>query len=203
MVAQHALAFQSSTVACFFLPCNCTNCLVFFSYSCSLSPLFPFKVTDYAHLMSPGYIPDREGLLSAFWHRVGFEDGLAPRETVISQDTGLNSCWAMKGPSGKITISLARSINVQAVSIEHASRMVTMDNTSVPREFEVYGLKKESDQGGFFLGRGKYGVEGRPIQTFDLKLVGRKFRLVKFEFLSNWGNPDFTCIYRLRVHGSS
>lgn len=30
---------------------------------------------------------------------------------------------------------------------------------------------------------------------------GVKFKVIQVKILSNWGNPDYTCLYRLRVHG--
>lgn len=31
--------------------------------------------------------------------------------------------------------------------------------------------------------------------------LGRMFRFVQLEVQRNWGNPHYTCIYRVRVHG--
>ncbi|KAF3907771.1 hypothetical protein AA313_de0210294 [Arthrobotrys entomopaga] len=45
-----------------------------------------------------------------------------------------------------------------------------------------------------------------PVQTFelpiDLQKLGIPVRSVSFRVLSNWGNEDYTSIYRLRVHGN-
>ncbi|KAK2525022.1 hypothetical protein Q9233_009069 [Columba guinea] len=51
------------------------------------------------------------------------------------------------------------------------------------------------------LGTFMYNVAKEPIQTFPLKALPRAFSYVKFLVKSNWGNPKYTCIYRVRVHG--
>lgn len=41
------------------------------------------------------------------------------------------------------------------------------------------------------------------IQNFVVKsAVERPVRIVTLKVLSNSGNPDYTCLYRFRVHGA-
>jgi len=45
-----------------------------------------------------------------------------------------------------------------------------------------------------------------PVQTFelpiDLQKLGVNVEEVSFRILSNWGNPEYTSLYRIRVHGA-
>lgn len=43
----------------------------------------------------------------------------------------------MSGSKGHLTIELAKYITVDGVSVEHASRMITPDGSSAPKEFQV------------------------------------------------------------------
>ncbi|CAM9245460.1 unnamed protein product [Choristocarpus tenellus] len=126
---------------------------------------------------------------------------LGPPSSVLSEDTRLSSCWAMKGNSGLVTIRLTADIAVHGVSIEHTSRHVALDMSSAPRQFEVYGLRDADDSHPVTLGVGEYIKEGKAVQFFEFEPVGRKYPMVTFNIRSNWGNSDYTCIYRLRVHG--
>ncbi len=59
---------------------------------------------------------------------------------------------------------------------------------------------KEGEQ--VLLGQGTFALPvDRPTQTFKLFSSYQEFSYVKFSFLNNHNNPDYTCIYRLRVHG--
>ncbi len=41
------------------------------------------------------------------------------------------------------------------------------------------------------------------IQKFDVPVDARKpYQLIKVSVDSNWGAPDYTCLYRIRVHGT-
>eukprot|EP00752_Nemacystus_decipiens_P016834 g15066.t1 len=52
------------------------------------------------------------------------------------------------------------------------------------------------------LGGGVYEIDGRPIQTFPMEPPkDTKLAVIQVKILSNWGNPDYTCLYRVRVHG--
>ena len=66
---------------------------------------------------------------------------IGPVDSVISEDSSLGKCWVMKGSVGRVTIRLPMKITVDGVSLEHASRMVTHESTSAPRDFEVSQLK--------------------------------------------------------------
>lgn len=44
--------------------------------------------------------------------------------------------------------------------------------------------------------------QSKVVQTYVVRRAPSPVQFVTFEILSNHGRPDFTCIYRLRVHGS-
>ncbi|WFD23399.1 hypothetical protein MEQU1_002088 [Malassezia equina] len=57
-----------------------------------------------------------------------------------------------------------------------------------------------------FLGSFVYDAAGPPIQTFPLSdaasaALSTGFRVVQVNVLSNYGMRDYTCLYRVRVHG--
>lgn len=57
-----------------------------------------------------------------------------------------------------------------------------------------------------FLGSFVYDAAGAPIQTFPLShdastALPKGFRVVQVNVLSNYGMRDYTCLYRVRVHG--
>ncbi|CAG8536560.1 3109_t:CDS:2 [Paraglomus brasilianum] len=55
------------------------------------------------------------------------------------------------------------------------------------------------------LGRFRYDINGRPVQTFELSESARRLKKpikgILLKVNSNWDNPTFTCLYRFRVHG--
>ena len=62
---------------------------------------------------------------------------IGPVQSVISEGSSLGACWAMAGSEGLVTIQLPEKVTVDSVSVEHASRMVTTESSSAPREFQV------------------------------------------------------------------
>ncbi|KAK2542454.1 hypothetical protein Q9233_000546 [Columba guinea] len=69
-----------------------------------------------------------------------------------------------------------------------------------PPEAVLQGLDADGEEE-TLLGMFMYNVAKEPIQTFPLKALPRAFSYIKFLVKSNWGNPKYTCIYRVRVHG--
>ncbi|KAL2091770.1 hypothetical protein ACEWY4_011568 [Coilia grayii] len=104
-------------------------------------------------------------------------------------------CWAFEGTEGFITIALSYPVCVTHVTLEHIPKSLSPTGRidSATRDFAIYGWSGCAElEEGDILGRFTYDSDGEPIQTFQLQLPLR--------VLSNWGNPEYTCIYRFRVH---
>lgn len=123
--------------------------------------------------------------------------------TVIQPDTMPGQCWAFKGSQGYIVIQLAGPVQPTGFTLEHISKSLSPNGAidSAPREFEVWGLSTESDEG-VFLGIYEYREDGDPLQYFPVREENTAhFPLIELKINSNHGNLQYTCLYRFRVHG--
>ncbi|KAM9206004.1 SUN domain-containing protein 2 isoform 1-T1 [Mergus octosetaceus] len=144
----------------------------------------------------------KTALLSLFGIPLWYQSQ-SPR-VILQPDVNPGNCWAFRGSQGFAIIRLSSPICPTAVTLEHIPRALSPQGIipSAPKDFTVYGLKEEREEEGLLLGRFTYDQDGNPIQTFLLEgdAVGT-FQLVELRVLSNWGHPEYTCIYRFRVHG--
>ena len=112
----------------------------------------------------------------------------------------------MSGSKGNIVITLPKPAKVHAVTIDRSSES---NDKSVPKKFRVVGIEAEGD-GQVDLGKFNYRltniVNGEQInkQTFRLHSKADTqempvLKSIKVEVESNYGNKDYTCIYRLQV----
>ncbi|XP_060523195.1 SUN domain-containing protein 2-like [Cylas formicarius] len=130
-------------------------------------------------------------------------EGVHGPRSMIQTGSSPGECWALKGSSGGAIIKLLGSVRVDAVSMEHISKTISPsgDSSTAPKDFAVWGLKAPGDRGQL-LGQFVYDTDGPLVQTFDLPRSAVKiFEYIELRILSNHGNPDFTCVYRFRVHG--
>ncbi|NWS21519.1 SPAG4 protein, partial [Pachyramphus minor] len=123
------------------------------------------------------------------------------------------SCWAFKGHQGQVVIKLPARVHLTAITVQHITKDVSPSGTviSAPKDVAVFVSLLSTSGGGVdadgeeesLLGTFTYNVEKEPMQTFPLKDVvpPRAFSYVKLLVKSNWGNPWYTCIYRVQVHG--
>ncbi|XP_043499733.1 tetratricopeptide repeat protein 39C-like isoform X2 [Polistes fuscatus] len=83
-------------------------------------------------------------------------------------------CWAFKGSSGTVVIQLLGPVYISGVSLEHISPSIspTGETTTAPKEFSVWNKAKKA------------------------------YEIVEVKIHSNNGNRDYTCVYRIRVHGT-
>uniref|UniRef100_H3CD45 SUN domain-containing protein n=1 Tax=Tetraodon nigroviridis TaxID=99883 RepID=H3CD45_TETNG len=128
----------------------------------------------------------------------------SPR-AVIQPDVHPGNCWAFRGSSGFLVIRLSMPIFPTAITLEHTPKALSPSGKmhSAPRDFSVYGLDDENQERGHLLGVYTYDQDGDAVQTFTVSEVyERPFQLVEVQVTSNWGQPDYTCLYRIRVHGT-
>jgi hypothetical protein len=150
-------------------------------------------------------------------------------EVAISPGLDVGNCWPMNGSSGVIGISLARNISPQSITVEHVPRHLSMDSRSAPKHMEVWspvldGMSDETkgmttvdfpdflaqsshpptdaQQRFVFLSEIFYDVLSVDhIQNFPLQQKLSRVPIIIIVVKSNWGNKNFTCLYRIRVHG--
>ncbi|CAN0157784.1 unnamed protein product [Bubo scandiacus] len=124
-------------------------------------------------------------------------------DTSVQADVSLNYCWPFDGSRGEVLIRLSTHMQPTAITIQHVSQMASLlgSVSSAPRDFTVSGLD-ETYEGETLLGTFTYDAQKEPTQTFPLQNgIPRVFQLLKLHIWSNWGDPRYTCIYRVQVHG--
>lgn len=137
-----------------------------------------------------------------WWWWRPFESSNGPRRAIqASMQPG--ECFAFTGV-GELVIELARNIYITAISVEHILAQMSPDGTitNAPKRFAVYGVLIDWTE--HYFGTFQYEIERGPtIQTFHIEHEQSmvKYPMVRFVFLENHGQPDHTCVYRVRVHG--
>lgn len=125
---------------------------------------------------------------------------------VIQPNTMPGECWAFQGHVGYLVVGLAVPIYPSSVTLEHIPRSLALFNiSSAPKDFSVFGLNTPTEVEGTHLGDFRFEEERGPLQNFNIQNPDGKrqlFSFIEMRVTSNWGNPQFTCIYRFRVHGT-
>ncbi|XP_068785519.1 uncharacterized protein [Struthio camelus] len=154
----------------------------------------------------------------ARWLGLWFFSVANPPDTILQPHTSPGQCWAFQGAEGQVVIRLPEHIWPRAVTVEHISKAVSSSGevSSAPKAFAVSALLEpdlpplsvalegvgEEAAAETLLGLFLFDVDKEAVQTFRLeKQLPRPFQYIKFQVQSNWGNPEYTCIYRVQVHG--
>ncbi|XP_077805731.1 SUN domain-containing protein 2 isoform X2 [Macaca mulatta] len=127
----------------------------------------------------------------------------SPR-AILQPDVHPGNCWAFQGPQGFAVVRLSARIRPTAVTLEHVPKALSPNSTisSAPKDFAIFGFDEDLQQEGTLLGKFTYDQDGEPIQTFHFQAPSMAtYQVVELRILTNWGHPEYTCIYRFRVHG--
>uniref|UniRef100_A0A8V5FT59 SUN domain-containing protein n=1 Tax=Melopsittacus undulatus TaxID=13146 RepID=A0A8V5FT59_MELUD len=130
-------------------------------------------------------------------------------ELILEKENHPGNCWPFHGSQGHVLIKLSVPIIPRAVTMDHVSGPPLLKNgvSSAPKDFAVYvsdfsewgaeGYQEEQ-----LLGLFVFLAPLNPTQTFQLKNeISGSVNYILLRVLSNWGHPDYTCVYRFRVHG--
>jgi hypothetical protein len=128
----------------------------------------------------------------------------------------IGECWPMQGSEGSLGVLLPKAIVVEGFTVEHVDKRIALDVSSAPKEMELWAIAQDTDTSGWELDP-TYGIQMRrlaviqydkeqpqgPVQVFwvDDEHRGIRVRAIQLRILSNHGNPHWTCLYRLRIHG--
>jgi SUN domain-containing protein 1/2 len=176
-------------------------------------------------LTSPPYSPplhlDISHMDRTFWRFFSPKPPIHPPEMALSDGNNPGECWAFAGTSGQLGIQLLQPIHVISFAIEHTWNMLF--TKSAPRKIMLWGLVPEvnpsldpSTMLRPFLPQFEVSyinihlatvtfdpIQTQPHQTFLLPHTTRRpFDHLIAQFLGNWGHSDYTCLYRLEIHGS-
>uniref|UniRef100_A0A8C4L5I5 Sad1 and UNC84 domain containing 5 n=1 Tax=Equus asinus asinus TaxID=83772 RepID=A0A8C4L5I5_EQUAS len=139
----------------------------------------------------------------SYWNWIRLWNYAQPPDVILEPNVTPGNCWAFSGDRGQVTIQLAQKVYLSNLTLQHIPRTISLSGSldTAPKDFVIYGMEG-SPREEVFLGAFQFQPENI-IQTFQLQnQPARTFDAVKVKVSSNWGNPRFTCLYRVRVHGS-
>eukprot|EP00762_Andalucia_godoyi_P000914 ANDGO_03676.mRNA.1 Protein SAD1/UNC-84 domain protein 2 len=128
-----------------------------------------------------------------------------PASTILSSDMEVGRCWAMSGSKGFALVRLRVGIVPTSIAIEHVAHEAALHVNSAPRKFSVSAMRDDWDPSETSLGtfEFKLAADSPSQQVFPVSnKVSGSFQLYRLNIESNYGNPDFTCVYRFRVYGN-
>ncbi|XP_032758306.1 SUN domain-containing protein 5 isoform X3 [Rattus rattus] len=149
---------------------------------------------DFEHT-SPTYNHDKA---RSYWNWIRLWNYAQPPDPSVTP----GNCWAFAGDRGQVTIRLAQKVYLSNITLQHIPKTISLSGCldTAPKDFVIYGMEHPPREE-VFLGAFQFQPENI-IQTFQLQnQPPRAFAAVKVKISSNWGNPRFTCLYRVRVHG--
>ncbi|KAK2525017.1 hypothetical protein Q9233_009064, partial [Columba guinea] len=166
-------------------------------------PDYALKSAGAAIILSKTSPSLRTAKAKVFLYSLPVMDYMRSPELILEPDNHSGNCWPFPGSQGHVFIKLSMPVVPRAVTMAHVSGTAFHGESisGAPKDFTVYGFKEEHEEQGTFLGQFTFLAALNPSQTFQLKnkLLG-VVNYIRLQVLSNWGHPDYTCLYRFRVH---
>eukprot|EP00092_Neocalanus_flemingeri_P039670 GFUD01043202.1.p1 GENE.GFUD01043202.1~~GFUD01043202.1.p1 ORF type:complete len:675 (+),score=266.97 GFUD01043202.1:78-2102(+) len=126
-----------------------------------------------------------------------WQHSTSPRQ-IIQPHAGSGQCWAFSGQSGQVVLQLGEVVRVTGVTIEHIRP--SPDLSSAPRNILVWAHQDNKS-----LLNLTYSISpsSSSVQTFPITSpTFLPISQLRLQVTSNWGHPEYTCLYRVRVHGT-
>nr|XP_057947349.1 SUN domain-containing protein 3-like [Doryrhamphus excisus] len=146
----------------------------------------------------------KTGTLSVFGFQMRFSQAVAPSVVIEGKSELIpGHCWAFSGHEGNLTIMLSHPAVVHHVTLGHVSKRISPTGSipHAPNVFSVYGMET-LDAAGIKLGTFQYDQDGPMLQNFNIPEEFHNIsKYLTLSIHSNWGDPTYTCLYSLMVHG--
>uniref|UniRef100_A0A8R1HRU3 SUN domain-containing protein n=1 Tax=Caenorhabditis japonica TaxID=281687 RepID=A0A8R1HRU3_CAEJA len=145
--------------------------------------------------------------LEKFWNIPLYYHDYSPRVVIQRNSMTLfpGECWCFKGSHGYIAVSLSHYIDVSSISYEHIGKEVVPggDRSSAPKTILIWAYKHIDDLASrALIGSYTYNLDSTTLQFFPAQNTPPfPVKFIELEVTSNYG-AEFTCLYRLRVHGN-
>jgi SUN domain-containing protein 1/2 len=145
--------------------------------------------------------------------------------TALDDLTQPGQCWRFVGSTGQLGVRLSQKVAIFSVTVDHVPRELVTSVQSAPKNMVLWGVSDikstmpelakagggrrlpalDGGHDAFLVALASFRYDPHAasnIQTFSLREEVRYqvFDRVIFEVLDNWG-AEFTCLYRVRVHG--
>ena len=113
-------------------------------------------------------------------------------ELVLQEQSGSPQCWAFLG---QVILQLAKVVRVTGVAIEHVRP--SLDLSNAPRNIVMWDHDEDTQ-----LMNLTYSIAtaSPSVQTFLIP-SSTPISKLRLEISSNWGHTEYSCLYRVRVHG--
>ncbi|KZC05074.1 SUN domain-containing protein 1, partial [Dufourea novaeangliae] len=128
-----------------------------------------------------------------------------PRTVIQGNPIQPGACWAFQGFPGYLLIKLRSSIYISGFTVEHAPKSILPNGEmrSAPRKFNVWGFVNENDPDPVMFGDYEFAATDDNLQYFPVQntTIETPYEFVELRVHSNYGQLEYTCLYRFRVHG--
>lgn len=129
---------------------------------------------------------------------------LSSPRLILKPIVGPGVCFAFTGV-GYFVIALSHRIHVTGFAMEHVPASIAVDSQlrSAPKHFTVLALTDRDSETGEEFGSYEFDSSASSLQLFNVSdwQSRQPVDTVELRIHSNWGHPDYTCLYRFRVHG--
>eukprot|EP00092_Neocalanus_flemingeri_P019299 GFUD01020905.1.p1 GENE.GFUD01020905.1~~GFUD01020905.1.p1 ORF type:complete len:526 (-),score=203.16 GFUD01020905.1:211-1728(-) len=126
-----------------------------------------------------------------------WQHSTSPRQ-ILQPHAGSGQCWAFSGQSGQVVLQLGEVVRVTGVTIEHIRP--SPDLSSAPRNILVWAHQDNKSLLNltYSISSSSSSVQTFPITSPTFLPISQ----LRLQVTSNWGHPEYTCLYRVRVHGT-
>lgn len=132
-------------------------------------------------------------------------------EALLTPAVAPGQCLPLDGTSGYVDIRLHHPVYLTGFTLEHIPAAIAYNVSSAPNKVSLIALSPPQThkvKGGLFTplkthGPFRYDVESSSaVQTFSIFAeTPEPVSFVRLQVHSNHGHSQFTCLYRIRVHG--